>query len=298
MTAITILLPTLLNPRNGGPVIRVVGSTRGASAPRRSWYLGIAGAALLIASGSIHLDLYLTGYRSIPTIGWLFLLQIIAAYALAIAIPVTRSWLAAAAGAGFAIGTLGGYLLSLKVGLFGFTEVRTTAGIVAAIIDVAAFAVLATAVMIALNLGRQALAATVAASVVALALTGAFVATPKTQPVASGAQTLKARQIGGVNLLTNARGLTLYWFAPDSPNKSVCYGSCAAYWPPVAGNASAGPGVTGTIGTIQRTDGTTQATYNGHPLYTYIGDSAPGQDGGNNINLNGGLWHDVPVTTG
>jgi predicted lipoprotein with Yx(FWY)xxD motif len=275
-----------------------VGSTRGASLPRRSWYLGIAGAALLIASGSIHLDLYLTGYRSIPTIGWLFLLQIISAYALAIAIPVTRSWLAAAAGAGFAISVLGGYLLSLKPGLFGFTEVRTTAGIVAAIIDVATFAVLATAVIIALNLGRQALLATAAASVVALALTGAFVATPKTQPVASGAQTLDARQIGGVNLLTDAKGLTLYWFAPDSPNKSVCYGSCAAYWPPVAGNASAGPGVTGTIATIKRTDGTTQATYDGHPLYTYVGDSAPGQDGGNNLNLNGGLWHIVPVTAG
>ena len=279
-------------------MITVVGSIRGASLPRRSWYFGIVGAALLIASGAIHLDLYLTGYRSIPTIGWLFLLQIIAAYALAIAIPVTRSWLAAAAGAGFAISTLGGYLLSLKVGLFGFTEVRTTAGIVAAIIDVAAFAVLATAVIIALNLGRQALQATVAASVVALALTGAFVATPKTQPVASGAQTLDARQIGGVNLLTNAKGFTLYWFVPDSPNKSVCYGDCAAYWPPVAGNASAGPGVTGTIGTIKRTDGTTQATYDGHPLYTYIGDSAPGQDGGNGINLNGGLWHDVPVAGG
>jgi len=298
MMVLTILLPTPLNPGAGGRVIRVVGSIRGASAPRRSWYLGIAGAALLIASGSIHLDLYLTGYRSIPTIGWLFLLQIIAAYVLAIAIPVTRSWLAAAAGAGFAISTLGGYLLSLKVGLFGFTEVRTTAGIVAAIIDVAAFAVLATAVVIALNLGRQALQATVAASVVALALTGVFVATPKTQPVASGAQTLDARQIGGVNLLTNAKGLTLYWFVPDGPNKSVCYGDCAAYWPPVAGSASAGPGVTGTIGTIKRTDGTTQATYDGHPLYTYIGDSAPGQDGGNNINLNGGLWHDVPVTGG
>jgi predicted lipoprotein with Yx(FWY)xxD motif len=279
-------------------VIRVVGSIKGASLPRRSWYFGIAGAALLIASGSIHLDLYLTGYRSIPTIGPLFLLQIIAAYVLAIAIPVTRHWLAAAAGAGFAISTLGGYLLSLKVGLFGFTEVRTTAGIVAAIIDVATFAVLATAVILALNLGRQALAATAAVSVIALALTGVFVATPKTQPVASGAQTLEARQIGVVSLLTNSKGFTLYWFAPDSPNKSVCYGACASYWPPVAGNASAGPGVTGTITTIHRTDGTTQATYDGHPLYTYIGDSAPGQDGGNNINLNGGLWHDVPVSAG
>jgi predicted lipoprotein with Yx(FWY)xxD motif len=279
-------------------VIKVVGSIRGASLPRRSWSYGIAGAALLVASGAIHLDLYLTGYRSIPTIGWLFLLQVITAFVLAIAILVTRNWLVAAAGAGFAISVLGGYLLSLKVGLFGFTEVRTTAGIVAAIIDVATFAVLATAVILALNLGRQALAATAAASVIALALTGVFVATPKTQPVASGAQTLEARQIGGVSLLTNSKGFTLYWFAPDSPNKSVCYGACASYWPPVAGNASAGPGVTGTITTIHRTDGTTQATYDGHPLYTYIGDSAPGQDGGNNINLNGGLWHDVPVSAG
>ena len=55
------------------------------------------------------------------------------------------SWLVAAAGAAFAISTLGGYLLSLWVGLFGFTEVRTTAGIVAGIIDVAAFAALALA---------------------------------------------------------------------------------------------------------------------------------------------------------
>jgi predicted lipoprotein with Yx(FWY)xxD motif len=285
----------------GDRVIRVMGSMRGASLSRRSWYYGIAGAALLIASGAIHLDLYLTGYRSIPTIGPLFLLQVIAAFVLAVAIPVTRHWLAAAAGAGFAISTLGGYLLSLKVGLFGFTEVRTTAGIVAGIIDVAAFAVLAVAVAIALGLDRRALQATAAASVVALALLGVFVATPKAAPAAasaSGAQVLKAKQIGGQNLLTNAKGFTLYWFAPDSPNKSVCYGTCAAYWPPVAGNASAGSGVTGTIGTIKRTDGSTQATYGGHPLYTYVGDNAPGQDGGNNVNLNGGLWHDVPVTAG
>jgi len=99
-----------------------------------------------------------------------------------------------------------------------------------------------------------------------------------------------------VTLLTNAEGLTLYWFAPDTSAKSVCYGSCAAYWPPVTGTPSAGPGVTGTLGTISRTDGTKQATYDGHPLYTYIGDHAPGTASGNNINLNGGLWHDVPIT--
>ena len=275
-------------------VIKIVGSIKGASLPRRSWS-GIVGAVFLVASGAIHLDLYLTGYRSIPTIGWLFLLQIISAFVLAIAIVVTRLLLAAASGAAFALATLGGYLLSLKVGLFGFTEVRTTAGIIAAIIDVAAFAALAIAVGSAAGLGRRVLPLTAAVSVIALALLGAAVATPKAAPAAAGAQVLKARQIGGVMVLTNAKGLTLYSFAPDSPAKSVCYGSCAAYWPPVPGHASAGPGVTGQLGTISRTDGSTQATYDGHPLYTYIGDSAPGQDGGNNLNLNGGLWRDVPA---
>jgi predicted lipoprotein with Yx(FWY)xxD motif len=85
----------------------------------------------------------------------------------------------------------------------------------------------------------------------------------------------------------------LYWFAPDTGTKSACYGSCASYWPPVTGPLTAGPGVHGTLGTIQRTDGSTQETYNGHPLYTYAGDSAPGQANGNNLNLNGGLWHEV-----
>ena len=276
-----------------------MGSHEGTSLPRRSW-LGIAGAALLVASGAIHLDLYLTGYRTIPTIGPLFLLQVIAAFALAVAIPVTGSALVAAAGAAFAISTLGGYLLSLWVGLFGFTEVRTTAGIVAGIIDVAAFATLALAAALGLpyakDLGRRILPAVAAASVVALALLVAAVSTPKTQPVATGPDVLKSRDVGGVTVLTNASGLTLYWFAPDTSTKSVCYGSCAAYWPPVTGTPSAGPGVTGTLGTISRTDGTTQATYDGHPLYTYIGDNAPGQASGNNLNLNGGLWHDVPVT--
>ena len=297
MTVLTVLLQTPLNPAAHPSVTRDVGSMKGLSLPRRSW-LGIAGAALLVASGAIHLDLYLTGYRSVPTIGWLFLLQIIAAYLLAVAIPVTRHWLAAAAGAGFAASTLGGYLLSLKVGLFGFTEVRTTAGIVAGVIDVAAFAVLAVAVALALDLGARAVRATAAASVLALVLLGVFVATPKAQPAAAGAQVLKARMIGGKDLLTNSQGLTLYTFAPDGQDKSVCYGDCAAYWPPVPGNATAGPGVTGRIGTIHRTDGTTQATYDGHPLYTYIGDHSPGQDGGNNVNLNGGLWRDVPVSGG
>jgi predicted lipoprotein with Yx(FWY)xxD motif len=261
---------------------------------------GIAGAALLIASGAIHLDLYLTGYNSIPTIGPLFLLQIISAFLLAVTIPLTGLRLAYAAGALFALGVLGGYLLSLKVGLFGFTEVRTTAGIVAAIIDVAAFAVLGAGAVSGLGIARRALPLVGAVSAIALALTGVFVASPRTPPpvAVGGGQTLDARQVAGKDLLTDSKGLTLYTFAPDSMNKSVCYGDCATYWPPVPGHVSAGPGVTGNIGTITRTDGTTQATYDGHPLYTYIGDHSPGQDGGNNINLNGGVWHVVVVGSG
>ena len=295
-----------------------MGSKRGLSLPRRS-VSGIAGAALLVASGAIHLDLYLTGYQTIPTIGWLFLLQVIAAFALAVAIGAVSLWpkalvgaefaLAAASGALFGLGTLGGYLLSLRIGLFGFTEVRTTAGIVAGIIDVAIFAALAVAigsgpVTLGLNRAvpaRRAFSVIAAVSVIALVLLAVDVASPKTQPtapVASGTATLRARDIGGKMVLTDAAGRTLYSFAPDSPNKSVCYGSCAAYWPPVTGAPTAGSGITGKIGTIKRTDGTTQLTYDGHPLYTYIGDNAPGQDNGNNINLNGGLWLVVPVSAG
>ena len=116
-------------------------------------------------------------------------------------------------------------------------------------------------------------------------------------PAATGTGTgLKTTTIGGTTVLTNARGFTLYSFAPDTPAASKCYGSCAAYWPPVTGTAAASPGLPGKVGTITRTGGAHQLTYNGHPLYTYIGDSAPGQANGNNLNLNGGLWHEVPVS--
>src|SRR5580658_7691983 len=119
---------------------------------RESWLqivLRVVGSGLLIATAAIHLDLYLTGYRTIPTIGWLFLLQVIAAFGLGLAVLVIPSRLvitgrlAAAAGAGFALATLGGYILSVWIGLFGFKEVRTTSGIVAGAVEVAAFAVLA-----------------------------------------------------------------------------------------------------------------------------------------------------------
>ena len=277
--------------------------------------LRVAGAGLLFAAGGIHLDLYLTGFRNLPTIGWLFLFQVIAAFALALAVLITGSRLAAAAGALFALATLGGYLLSLWVGLFGFKEVRTTAGIVAGVIEVAAAAVLG---LLALTpspaaAGRhQARAGGIGGlvrdgvpragwlvagvSVLALVVLGGSVAAAGSSSSASASGGLKTATIGGVTVLTNSKGFTLYWFAPDTSTTSKCNGSCATFWPPVKGPVALSAGVAGKVGAIKRSDGSLQATYNGHPLYTYVADGAPGQAKGNNLNLNGGLWYEVKVS--
>ena len=136
-------------PRMMSAARSVTGRAEPSGPDWRAVILRVAGGGLLLATAAIHLDLYVTGYRAIPTIGWLFLLQVIAAFALGaavLAIPgrlIVAGRLAAAAGAGFALATLGGYLLTVWIGLFGFKEIRTTAGIVAGVVEVAAFAVLA-----------------------------------------------------------------------------------------------------------------------------------------------------------
>ena len=117
-------------------------------------------------------------------------------------------------------------------------------------------------------------------------------------PAAASGNMVLSRTINGTTVLTNSKGLTLYSFGPDTSTTSNCNGSCATYWPPVKGPVTAGPGVTGTLSTITRADGTIQATYDGHPLYTYVADTAPGQDKGNGLNLSGGVWHDVTVSGG
>lgn len=115
------------------------------------------------------------------------------------------------------------------------------------------------------------------------------------QAAASTSNVVKTTKIGSATVLTNAKGHTLYTFAIDGMNKSKCTGSCIHYWPPEKGPVKA-TGIKGTFGTIKRSDGTTQETWNGHPLYTYIGDTAPGQAKGNGLNLSGGVWHEAVVT--
>ncbi len=127
-------------------------------------------------------------------------------------------------------------------------------------------------------------------------------AAPASSAAAAGAgssassASLLSTTVNGTKVLTNAKGFVVYWFAPDTPTSSKCTGSCATYWPPVTGPVTAGSGVTGTLGTITRSDGTKQATYDGHPLYTYAGDTAPGVASGNGLNVSGGLWYEMTVS--
>ena len=145
-----------------------------------------------------------------------------------------------------------------------------------------------------------ALPAAAAAAAALVACSSAAASSPSSSgssssPAAGAASTVKTATIAGVTVLTSSRGFTLYSFAPDTSTTSKCNGACAQNWPPVTGPVTAA-GVTGTFGTITRSDGSTQATFDGHPLYAFVGDTAPGQAKGNGLNAAGGLWHEITIS--
>ena len=112
-----------------------------------------------------------------------------------------------------------------------------------------------------------------------------------TPATASGA--LRTASTSAGTVLVDPAGKTLYVFAADSKGHSACTGGCAQYWPPEPAGSLAGTqpsGVTATLGTLTRADGTAQLTVNGFPVYTYAADSAPGQAKGQGVNASGGLW--------
>ena len=93
--------------------------------------------------------------------------------------------------------------------------------------------------------------------------------------------------------LVDAEGMTLYYFTRDvTPGQSVCFGGCLEAWPPLLigeGEAFApGAGVSGTLGAVERDDGTMHVTYRGRPLYYWQGDTAPGETNGEGV---GGVWY-------
>jgi len=94
-------------------------------------------------------------------------------------------------------------------------------------------------------------------------------------------------------ILVDSKGRTLYDFPPDHQGMSVCYGACAALWPPLTttGKPHAGHGVVASlIGTTRRSDGKLDVTYGGHPLYYYVADTKPGQLSGQGLNQFGAPW--------
>jgi predicted lipoprotein with Yx(FWY)xxD motif len=97
-------------------------------------------------------------------------------------------------------------------------------------------------------------------------------------------------------VLTDSKGITVYLFEADTGTKSTCYGACAKVWPPVltTGAPGAGPSTKASLlGTTKRTDGTTQVTYAGHPLYYFKATTKPGQVNGQGVNGFGAHWDAV-----
>ena len=122
--------------------------------------------------------------------------------------------------------------------------------------------------------------------VLALLVSACGAATP-TAPAAGAAVVVDAGQNATLgSFLVDSKGMTLYLYTKDSPNTSNCYVACATAWPPLltSGTPTAGAGVTAALlGTTKRTDGTTQVTYNGWPLYYWVNDKNPGDTTGENV---------------
>jgi predicted lipoprotein with Yx(FWY)xxD motif len=108
-----------------------------------------------------------------------------------------------------------------------------------------------------------------------------------------GGMTVSAGEVSGLGaVLVDSEGFTVYQFAKDSGSTSSCYGACEQNWPPVIakGKPSGEGEVASQLGTTKRKDGSVQVTYAGHPLYTYAGDSSPGEANGNGLTFFGGKW--------
>ena len=125
---------------------------------------------------------------------------------------------------------------------------------------------------------------------------GAASSGPYGAPAASGSSTASvalARSDLGT-ILVDGQGRTLYLFKADKGTSSACDGACASAWPPLttADQPKAESGVSASkLGTTKRGDGSTEVTYNGHPLYTYAGDSARGQTSGQGLDDFGSEWY-------
>ncbi len=138
-----------------------------------------------------------------------------------------------------------------------------------------------------------------AAGVVALAIFAAAcggTSTSSTSSTAASGTIVRAVQSPYGKVLVDAGGMTLYAYSIDSPGVSRCSGECNKTWPPLVttGAPRARGGVDGSLlSTFKRSGGATQVSYAGHPLYTYTGDTVPGEYRGQGL---GNLWHVVSIS--
>jgi predicted lipoprotein with Yx(FWY)xxD motif len=127
---------------------------------------------------------------------------------------------------------------------------------------------------------------------------GSSKATSSSLPAAGASKSTVAAASSSLgDMLVSSSGTTLYLFAKDRGGVSSCTGACAQSWPPYApkgGAVSAGSGVKAALlHTIKRSDGRTQLVYNGHPLYTFSGDTKPGDVSGQASDAFGAKWYAV-----
>ena len=154
---------------------------------------------------------------------------------------------------------------------------------------------------------RTVLMAVAAVAIIALAIAGCGssdnnvsasppAASVKASTPSGGSATVNLRTGGLGTYLVDSQGRTLYVFGKDTGTKSMCSGACASEWPPAtaSGRPKAGSKVDpALLGTSKRSDGTSQLTYNGHPLYRYAGDAAAGGTNGQGLTFFGGTWNVV-----
>jgi predicted lipoprotein with Yx(FWY)xxD motif len=144
-------------------------------------------------------------------------------------------------------------------------------------------------------LSRLALAAAaLTLPIVAASPAASYATTAATQPAKIA---LSRSKLGSI--LVDSQGRTLYLFEKDKQGKSACASTCATYWPPLLahGKPTAGKGLKGTLlGTTHRSDGTTQVTYGGHPLYRFVQDTHAGQTTGQDSQEFGASWYVLSAT--
>jgi predicted lipoprotein with Yx(FWY)xxD motif len=139
--------------------------------------------------------------------------------------------------------------------------------------------------------------AVAAAALIATACGGTTPSTASSNPppsVAASAATIAVASNALGQILVDGKGMTIYLFVADHSTASTCYTSCAQVWPPVLTNGApvAGTGATASLlGTTKRTDGKTEVTYNGHPLYYFVTDKKPGDTTGQGVTSFGEIWY-------